>query len=292
MLPRNSQVPRRSSFLLSEKSSRHDSLTRRHSSDPPDHMEERALRKLYSQHQVSHTPSNQSITWPPEHSLQRHDRANHCNDDGQRRQSSTKSVSPIRSDPIESYESSPFSSSCREAGFVVTSKDKKKHTHRIPRVRQMSPHPVDMMKGSAVAAADVTELQQKDRRIVGSPAPHFTLNGALGSSESAEELRRLIESMETEFRRLRQSKLQAEAKAAKLVTELNIQQQMTEKRFESLYMENEQLKSALSVSLTKLACVMEKLNQSAAFTAGVIPKKSSKSHATERVHKKSVDESA
>jgi DNA repair exonuclease SbcCD ATPase subunit len=130
----------------------------------------------------------------------------------------------------------------------------------------MSPHPVDMMKGSAVAAADITELQQKDRRIVGSPAPHFTLDGALGSSESAEELRRLIESMETEFRRLRQSKLQAEDKAAKLATELNIQQQMMEKRFESLYMENEQLKSALSVSLTKLACVMEKLNQSAAFT--------------------------
>ena len=276
--------------MPSEKSSRHDSLTRRHSSDPPDHMEERALRKLYSQqHQVSHTPSNQSITWPPEHSLQRHDRAKHCNDDGQRRQSSTKSVSPIRSDPIESYEPSPFSSSCRETGFVVTSKDKK---NRIPRVRQMSPHPVDMMKGSAVAAADVTELQQKDRRIVGSPAPHFTLDGALGSSESAEELRRLIESMETEFRRLRQSKLQAEAKAAKLATELNIQQQMMEKRFESLYMENEQLKSALSVSLTELACVMEKLNQSAAFTAGVIPKKSSKSHATERVRKKSVDESA
>lgn len=277
--------------MPSEKSSPHDSLTRRHSSDPPDHMEERALRKLYSQHQVTPTPSNQSITWPPENSLQRHDRANHCND-GQRRQSSTNTDSPIRSDPIESYESLSFSASCREAGFVVTSKDKKKNAHHISRVRQMSPHPVDIMKGSAVAAADVTELQQKYRRIVGSPAPNFTLDGALGSSESAEELRRLIEAMETEFLTLRQSKLQAEAKAAKIVTDLNIQQQMMEKRFESLCMENVQLKSALSVSQTKLACVMEKLNQSAAFTAGVILMKRSKSHATERVHKKSVDESA
>jgi hypothetical protein len=93
MLPRNSQVPQRSSLFLSEKNSPHDSLTRR-SSDPPDHMEERALRKLYSQHQVSPKPWNQSITSPPEHSLKKHDRANHCND-SQRRPSSSKSVSPI-----------------------------------------------------------------------------------------------------------------------------------------------------------------------------------------------------
>ena len=290
MLPRNSQVPQRSSLFLSEKNSPHDSLTRR-SSDPPDHMEERALRKLYSQHQVSPKPWNQSITSPPEHSLKKHDRANHCND-SQRRPSSSKSVSPIRNDTIESYESSSFSASCREAGFAGTSKDKKKHTRRIPRIRHMSPHPVDVMKVSAAAAADATELQQKDRRILGSPAPNFTFDGTLGSSESAEELRRLIEAMETEFRRLRQSKLQAEAKATKLETELFIQQQMMKRGFESLNVENEQLKSALSVSQTKLACVMEKLNQSAASTAGVIPKKCSRSHATEGVHKKSVDEGA
>jgi len=202
--------------------------------DPPDHMEERALRnkKFISSQKLVTSP-----TTPRD----------------QQRPSSTKSVSPISSNQML-YDPMPFSASCREAGFVVTSRDKKELTRRTRqthRLRQMSPHPVDILNGAA--ATDKIELKQKDEVILGSPnPPNLTVSDILNANASAEELRILIVAMETEFRNLRFSKLRAEAKAAKLETDLVVQRQELENSFALLSEENELLKRSLIDSQTNL----------------------------------------
>jgi hypothetical protein len=137
---------------------------------------------------------------------------------------------------------------------VVTSRDKKELTRRTRqthRLRQMSPHPVDILNGAA--ATDKIELKQKDEVFLGSPnPPNFTVSDILNANASAEELRILIVAMETEFRSLRFSKLRAEAKAAKLETDLIVQRQELKNSFALLSEENELLKRSLIDSQTNL----------------------------------------
>jgi len=85
--------------------------------------------------------------------------------------------------------------------------------------------------------------------------PDFSVRmtqSGLSSTESAEELRQLIAAMQAEFQRLRSSKLQAEARAEQLQTDLSLQRQEMEQHFESLSAENERLKSAADGSAIEL----------------------------------------
>jgi uncharacterized protein (DUF3084 family) len=89
----------------------------------------------------------------------------------------------------------------------------------------------------------------------------FSISSNLQSSESAEELRQLIEAMQNQFKRLHSAKLHAEAKAEKLQTDLCVQQQEMEKHFESLSMENERLKSEANESDIKIGRLLGKVKQ-------------------------------
>ncbi len=73
--------------------------------------------------------------------------------------------------------------------------------------------------------------------------PNFSISENLGSTEFAQELRHLIDAMKIEFLRLRNSKLQAEDRAARLQTNLIFQRQQMEKSSMALRAENEHLKA-------------------------------------------------
>lgn len=207
-----------------------------------------------------------------------------------RRSESTKSMSPISSSsPISTPNSSPLSKSSHVFPSTLETRTKDPHdVLRPPRRKQQSPHPADILKGQAAVKDQLRPLQPpavssmmedsssdnimcKDVTPISSPPenglssvdeqiPNFTISPNLGSSETAEELRQLIEAMQTEFSRLRFSKVQAEAKAEKLQTDLSIQQQEMETHFESLSMENERLKSNAHKSQLKIGSIIEKVN--------------------------------
>jgi hypothetical protein len=201
--------------------------------DPPDHMEERALRN-------KKFISSQKMTKSP---------ATPC---GQQRPSFTSSVSPSSTNMML-YDQMPFSASCPDGVLVETSRDAKVRTRRTRqthRFRQMSPHPVDVLNGTS--ATDEVELKQKEERITSNlDFPNFTTGDILDANANAEELRILIVAMQTEFRHLRFSKLRAEAKVAKLEIDLVVQRKEMENSFASLSKENELLKRSLIGSQTE-----------------------------------------
>lgn len=162
------------------------------------------------------------------------------------------------------------------------------------RCRRQSPHPVDILKGQA--APEISRRppkQTKEKTICSSSAaamhpiiesstlhpthqsthdaddispcddgiPDFTISENLESTESAQELRRLLEALKTEFLRLRDSKMQAEDRALRLQTELILQQQKIERIYESVYTQNEQLKNAANASQIKLEHAMDTINR-------------------------------
>jgi len=183
----------------------------------------------------------------------------------------SKSISPCATFPIPSVKSSPSSNSHHvvletmdETSSETTETSGERAIHH--RSRQQSPHPVDILRGQAkndnMMAASTPPLIPEWHNFAAphnsSPGggsssnnnnnnsdtiPTFSIGNNLSSSESAEELRHLIAAMQNEFQRLRSSKIQAEAKAEKLQTDLSIQQQEMEQHFENLSMENERLKS-------------------------------------------------
>ncbi len=170
-------------------------------------------------------------------------------------------------------------------------------TRQNPRSRQQSPHPADVIKGqveatAAARAAAAAELQRSQMKMSGlapvdnldtsiytqhsSPThtlegssttatddsiPNFALTNLGNDTETAEQLHHLITAMQTEFRRLRSSKMRSEAKVNQLSTELSIQQQEMEKHFESLSMENERLKASGNESTINLGRLGAKVSQ-------------------------------
>ena len=91
--------------------------------------------------------------------------------------------------------------------------------------------------------------------------PNFTISDNLGSTESAQELRHLIDAMKIEFLRLRNSKLQAEDRAARLQTNLIFQQRQMEKSSMALRAENEHLKAVANARDKNLEQAMKTINQ-------------------------------
>mmetsp|Transcript_8771 Transcript_8771/g.15853 ORF Transcript_8771/g.15853 Transcript_8771/m.15853 type:complete len:628 (-) Transcript_8771:117-2000(-) len=182
----------------------------------------------------------------------------------------SKSISPSATFPIPSVKSSLSSNShpvvletMDETSSETTETSRERAIHH--RGRRQSPHPVDILRGQAkndnMMAASTPPLIPEWHNFaphISSPGggssssnnnnnsdtiPTFSIGNTLSSSESAEELRHLIAAMQNEFQRLRSSKIQAEAKAEKLQTDLSIQRQEMEQHFENLSMENERLKS-------------------------------------------------
>jgi len=201
----------------------------------------------------------------------------------------SKSLSPLENSPISSDNASllsrshpvlPFPTS-KEASFTQMNYDqqRRKGFPSPQQARQQSPHPADMLKGQAAAAAELPKMEQpttsynmpretainaQSSSAVGGSStsssddgtPTFSIGNGLQSTESAEELRQLIEAMHTEFQRLRSSKLQAEARAEKLRTDLTLQRQEMEDHFESLAKENERLRgdaNGARIELSRLA---------------------------------------
>lgn len=123
------------------------------------------------------------------------------------------------------------------------------------RCRQGSPHPVDVMKmkSQRVSSTEISRglLRKNEEKKNCLPetrcypshystdevckasddtsAPNFTISENLSSTESAQELRHLIDAMKIEFMRLRNSKQQAEDKAVRLQNDLLLQQKRTRK---------------------------------------------------------------
>ncbi len=168
-------------------------------------------------------------------------------------------------------------------------------THRS-RCRQQSPHPVDIMKGQVSLSKGIPQKSNGDRQVVKicnqilpdtkqqqhhyyssshistvdayeevigdhNTIPDFTLSDNLESTESAQELRHLIDAMKSEFLRLRNSKLQAEDRADRLQTDLIQQQQKSEKLSEVLRTENEHLKAVANAKDKKLEQAMKTIHQ-------------------------------
>ena len=124
-----------------------------------------------------------------------------------------------------------------------------------PRSRQLSPHPADIIKGQA--DSDAAELyENNDSMQDGSSDELPNFDNTLGPSD-AMQLQKLIDQMHHEFQRLRTAKIQAEAKAEKLQSDLIIQQQANE----SLSKENERLKVAVNESQTILGKLGGKAKQ-------------------------------
>ncbi|KAL7434395.1 hypothetical protein ACHAXH_005154 [Discostella pseudostelligera] len=179
------------------------------------------------------------------------------------------------------------------------------HQRRSPRdfrVRQQSPHPVDVIRGqqqAAVSAIDIVLMSQKkdrktrntsattvvtsfnpphppppfqrspnnnDSRVISKSEsddtiPNFTLSDNLESTESAQELRNLIDAMKIEFLRLRSAKVQAEDRAVRLQSDLILQQQKSEKMSVLLHTENEHLKAVAKASDKKLEKAMKTIHE-------------------------------
>mmetsp|Transcript_20369 Transcript_20369/g.35015 ORF Transcript_20369/g.35015 Transcript_20369/m.35015 type:complete len:275 (+) Transcript_20369:139-963(+) len=143
------------------------------------------------------------------------------------------------------------------------------------RSKQQSPHPADIARGQKQHGSGAmdnngtpnnqTTLNPQNASPNGTPPnediPVFSISNNLESSESAEELRQLIEAMQNEFQRLRTSKMNAEARAEKLQTDLSIQQQQMESHFESLSIENERLKREANEHSIQLDHTKEKVTQ-------------------------------
>ena len=126
----------------------------------------------------------------------------------------------------------------------------------VRRSRQLSPHPADIIKGQA--HADVAELHENNDSMQDGSSdeiPNLSDN-TLGPSD-AMQLQKLIEQMQHEFQRLRTAKMQAEAKAQELQTDLSTQQLANE----SLSKENERLKVAVNESQTILGKLGGKAKQ-------------------------------
>ena len=165
------------------------------------------------------------------------------------------------------------------------------------RCRQQSPHPVDIMKGQVSLSKGIPQKSNGDRQVVKicnqilpdtkqqqqqhhyysshistvdafeqgngdhNTMPDFTLSDNLESTESAQELRHLIDAMKSEFLRLRNSKLHAEDRADRLQTDLIQQQQKSEKLSEVLRTENEHLKAVANSKDKKLEQAMKTIHQ-------------------------------
>lgn len=156
------------------------------------------------------------------------------------------------------------------------------------RCRQHSPHPVDIMKmkSQRVSSTELSRglLQKNEQKKNCLPdthyfpshvstdegceasedtttAPNFTISDNLGSTESAQELRHLIDAMKVEFTRLRNSKQQAEDKAMRLQTELLLQRKKNEELSVLLYAENEHLKAVANTKDKKLEQAVETIHQ-------------------------------
>jgi len=252
------------------------------SDDPPDHMEERARRiqnNIVSRQRSGSSLSASSSMSAPTHAYSHKQHSQYKqfqNMNEKNRLGSSKSISPCDSTPIQTAKTSPLSSSChvllpttKETSSETTDNDE--HTfHPRSRNRQQSPHPADILKGQTARSSGVMNDSMSKKQTVApqssSPpsngeTPIFTISNNLESSESAEELRRLIEAMQNEFQRLRSSKIHAEAQAEKLQTDLKIQQQEMEKHFESLSMENQRLKNDANETKIKMGRIMGKVNQ-------------------------------
>ncbi|KAL3770756.1 hypothetical protein ACHAWU_009663 [Discostella pseudostelligera] len=91
--------------------------------------------------------------------------------------------------------------------------------------------------------------------------PNFTLSDNLESTESAQELRHLIDAMKIEFLRLRNAKIQAEDRAVRLQSDLILQQQKSEKMAVLLHTENEHLKAVAKASDKKLEQAMKTIHE-------------------------------
>ncbi len=91
--------------------------------------------------------------------------------------------------------------------------------------------------------------------------PNFTISDTLGSTESAQELRHLIDALKIEFLRLRNSKLQAEDRAARLQTNLIYQQRQMEKSSMELRAENLHLKAVANARDRDLEQAMKTIHQ-------------------------------
>ena len=91
--------------------------------------------------------------------------------------------------------------------------------------------------------------------------PNFTISDTLGSTESAQELRHLIDALKIEFLRLRNSKLQAEDRSARLQTKLIYQQRQMEKSSMALCAENEHLKAVANTRDQDLEQAMKTIHQ-------------------------------
>jgi len=137
---------------------------------------------------------------------------------------------------------------------------------RSSRSRQRSPHPVDVMKSRAAAAANQQqgpsgpsvltsmlggdqattnielEGQSSEMNSLVDPTSSLQIN----SPETASELRSLIESMQGEFNRLRTARVQAESRADRLEADLASQSDEVERRLEALTGENERMASQLA----------------------------------------------
>lgn len=193
-----------------------------------------------------------------------------------------KSMSPLKGSPMSITGTDQLSNSYHQIPSRTNANDE---PNVLQRSRRQSPHPADVAKGQEAVA---TELKNKhrlqsidamqnanpDKKSERDPMhsqnstnvpsddsgeiPTFAIGNSLESSESAEELQQLIEAMQTEFQRLRFSKLQAEAKAEKLQTDLTNQQQEMERQFESLSTDNERLKTDATESKIKLGRVVGK----------------------------------
>lgn len=148
-----------------------------------------------------------------------------------------------------------------------------------PRGRQRSPHPADIMSGRlANRSSSVPNVLSKNTDTLhSSPAINrstsaldsyevipnltITIGNNLDTGKTAEELRQLIKTMQYVFERLRNQKMQAEARVKQLQTDLSIQQQETEKRVQFLSAENELLKEDANNHNVKLGRIIGKLNE-------------------------------
>ena len=204
--------------------------------------------------------------------------------------STSKSVSPFASNRVRSMSASssdgPLSSSMHEMdssggakpsgsdrlGREKARSDKARRPHSS-RSRQRSPHPVDVMKIRAAAAANQRQAEEAKQQGLSGPSVLASMLGGdqatadmalegqspevnglvdptspllINSPETATELRSLIESMQEEFNRLRTARIQAESRADQLEADLASQADQIEMRVEALTGENERMASQLA----------------------------------------------
>jgi len=258
------------------------------SDDPPDHMEERARRmakkEVFSRQRSDSVMSSSSM---PSFPFNGHSLVSSKKESRPRQEVYNSAHSMARSgcSPILSPGISPLSQA--DDVLFPPSTSETNISLRPPRRKQQSPHPADVLKGQAAELKKKHQLRSSpevspanNRMCSGASVthnssspnglpsvdeiPNLTIRNNIESSETAEELRQLIEAMHTEFQRLRSSKIQAEVKAEQLQTDLSIQQQdgdMIRTAFESLSRENELLKSNANKSQMKLVSVIGKVNQ-------------------------------